>query len=151
MKGLRSAHIKIVNVTRKVRMVMSKAFVINIPLYKRDLLVVFGDKDYLVNQMSEAYNISLQSAYSITEDIDDYSTGRYYFNREKGSRFLWMPKVPEKPQEYATLGHEIFHAAFGIMDEIGASPSEDSEEAYAYLIGYLTKEIYTSFNGSHES
>ena len=130
---------------------MRKAFVIDIPLYNRDLLVVFGDRGYLVNQISEAYNISLQSAYSITEDIDDYSTGRYYFNIEKGKRFLWMAKVPEKPQEYATLGPEIFHAAFGIMDEIGASPSEDSEEAYAYLIGYLTKEIYTSFNGSHES
>ena len=114
---------------------MRKAFVIDIPLYNRDLLVVFGDRGYLVNQISEAYNIPLQSAYSITEDIDDYSTGRYYFNIEKGKRFLWMAKVPEKPQEYATLSHEIFHAAFGIMDEIGVSPSEDSEEAYAYLIG----------------
>lgn len=130
---------------------MNKAFVIDIPIYNRDLLVVFGDKEFLAKQLSEAYNIPLSDAYSIIEDINWYSNGRYYFNIEKGKRFLWMPKTPTEPQEYATLAHEVFHAAFGLMNEIGASPSEDSEETYAYLIGYLTKEIYASFNGFHES
>lgn len=130
---------------------MSRAFVIDIPLYNRDLLVVFGDTEYLAKQVSEACDIPLHEVYPIIDDIDGRSDGRYYFNVEQGSRFVWMPRVPKNPQEYATLAHEIFHAVFGIMDEIGVSPSEDSEEAYAYLIGYLTKEIYASFNDSHEN
>lgn len=130
---------------------MSRAFVIDIPLYNRDLLVVFGDTEYLAKQVSEAYDIPLHEVYPIIEDIDGRSDGRYYFNVEQGSRLVWMPRVPEEPQEYATLAHEIFHAVFGIMDEIGASPTKDSEEAYAYLVGYLTKEIYASFNDSHGS
>lgn len=130
---------------------MNKAFVIYIPIYDRDLLVVFGDKDYLAQQVSEAYDVPMSDAYMVIEDIDRYTAGRSYFNEWKGIRFLWMPKEPEKPQEYATLAHEIFHAAFGIMNEIGASPSNDSEEAYAYMVSYLTKEIYASLNDSHRS
>lgn len=40
------------------------------------------------------------------------------------------------------LAHEIFHVAEFIMDRIGIKHSLECSEAYAYLIGYLTEEIY---------
>ena len=49
---------------------------------------------------------------------------------------------PETCQQYGTLAHEIFHAVDFIFRRIGMTLSEDSDEAYAYMIGYLTEEIY---------
>ena len=39
------------------------------------------------------------------------------------------------------LAHEVFHTVFAIMDRIGIPLSNDSDEAYAYLVQFLTKEL----------
>lgn len=49
---------------------------------------------------------------------------------------------PVTCNQYGTLAHEIFHAVDFIFRRIGITLSEDSDEAYAYMIGYLTEEIY---------
>jgi hypothetical protein len=50
---------------------------------------------------------------------------------------------PENNLDMGTLQHEIFHCVTFIMDRIGMKfKLMQSDEAYAYLIGYLTKEIY---------
>lgn len=43
---------------------------------------------------------------------------------------------------HRTIAHEIFHAADFLLRTIKITLSDDSDEAYAYLIGYLTEEIY---------
>lgn len=50
--------------------------------------------------------------------------------------------MPKSVTDYGTLAHEIFHAVTFILTRIGMSLTNESDEAYAYLIGYLTKEIY---------
>ncbi len=49
------------------------------------------------------------------------------------------------PEGLGTISHEIYHAAMYILDCKGMSPNEHTEEAYAYLIGFLTKKFYESF------
>lgn len=39
------------------------------------------------------------------------------------------------------IAHESFHAVWAIMDTMGAAPSDDSEEVYAYLIEYIVDQI----------
>ena len=39
------------------------------------------------------------------------------------------------------IAHEAFHAVIFLFEKIGIKFSYDSEEAYAYLIEYLTNEI----------
>lgn len=52
---------------------------------------------------------------------------------------------------HGDIGHEVFHLACRIMDEIGASCHHDtSEEPYAYLIDWLTTEVYSAFMGAGE-
>lgn len=53
-----------------------------------------------------------------------------------------LRSVPKSVTDYGTLAHEIFHAVTFILTRIGMSLTNESDEAYAYLIGYLTKEIY---------
>jgi hypothetical protein len=42
----------------------------------------------------------------------------------------------------ATIVHEVFHAVAFLFDRIKIKLSHDSDEAFAYAIEYLTKEIY---------
>ncbi len=55
---------------------------------------------------------------------------------------IMLYRMPDGDEDYGTLQHEIFHAVYQILKSIGMSLSDDSEEAYAYLIGYLTEKIY---------
>lgn len=49
---------------------------------------------------------------------------------------------PKEPDFYAGLHHELTHLVHFILNEIGMRLSDDSDEAYTYLTGYLTKKIY---------
>ena len=42
----------------------------------------------------------------------------------------------------SVLSHEILHAVFNIAKYVGLKYSDKSEEAYTYLKGYITREIY---------
>ena len=37
-----------------------------------------------------------------------------------------------------TIAHELLHAAYFILDGRGVNMSDDSQETYAYTIGYIT-------------
>jgi len=50
---------------------------------------------------------------------------------------MWLHKTSPD-----IVAHEVFHAVELLMDRIGCKLTDESSEAYAYLIGYLTKEIH---------
>jgi hypothetical protein len=80
-----------------------------------------------------------------SEGIEVYSvngkSGRTVMFKS-GHFLIRMPVVPSTCGEYGTLAHEIFHCVEFLMERIGMRLTVDSDEAYAYLIGYLTTEIY---------
>lgn len=45
--------------------------------------------------------------------------------------------IREKYLNHNTIAHELDHVTHMLMRDIGMSESEDSEEAYAYLTGWL--------------
>lgn len=49
-----------------------------------------------------------------------------------------------KDEEYNinTFSHEAFHVTMDILDSCNIKYSEDSNEAYAYMVGYVTECIY---------
>lgn len=57
-------------------------------------------------------------------------------------RVIRMANYPITVIDYGILQHEIFHAADLALRHMGITLSDDSDEAYAYLIEYLTTEIY---------
>lgn len=52
---------------------------------------------------------------------------------------------PETPEDFGILVHEIFHCVSMILRDLGFKLKDASDEAYAYLIGYLTKKVYECF------
>lgn len=58
---------------------------------------------------------------------------------------VWLQEIPNTPEQYATLNHELLHVTVEIMRYCGMSLTEDTEEAYAYELGYISKKVLEEF------
>lgn len=114
--------------------------IIPIDIYNTDVMVHFGDYDSLKEELTERFG--LEDALSILEgmNINGNMLGRTVL-LSAGNIILWMPSIPKTHKEKGTLAHEIYHATCEIMNKIDVPPCPDNEEAYAYLIGYITSKI----------
>lgn len=52
-----------------------------------------------------------------------------------------MDIIPKTIDELSILQHEIFHCVMFILDKIGIKLSYKTDEIYAYLIQYITKQF----------
>ena len=55
---------------------------------------------------------------------------------------IWIPSIPKTPDEQGVLAHEMTHIVQMLMSYVGVTLTEASEEAYAYMVGYLTRQFY---------
>ncbi|SKA30178.1 hypothetical protein SAMN04488128_103233 [Chitinophaga eiseniae] len=49
---------------------------------------------------------------------------------------------PDNADDIGTLTHEVLHAVAQTFNDMGLCLNEGSEEAYAYMTGYLIREVY---------
>lgn len=115
----------------------SDNFVIPLVIYPFDIMVSLGETDEQLRKTWEGkYKLEWREDMIlkgngnclITEDNQTLIRTRYY---------------PADNQDCGILQHEIFHAVSMVLDRMGIKLDiMVSDEAYAYLIGYLTKQIY---------
>ena len=116
---------------------MKEFLKIEIPIYRAELKVFFGTAD----ECAEAMRIDGRAEHEIAEwrkHTDEYN-GMYY--NDYDYRVLWLNGWPKSVDDYGSLVHEISHATFYLLQSRGLRHSEDSDEAYAYLMGFLFSEI----------
>lgn len=121
-----------------------KFFVVEIPLYNIDIFVSVGQKD-------QEFNKSIIKIWDLPADaIDLIATA--FWNESVNGRFTFInngPCVlrlrhsPSTPKQKGSLTHEVIHAVCRILRSRGVELCEASEEAFTYLGGYITKEIYS--------
>lgn len=115
--------------------------VIPIEIYNTDLLVCFGD----VQGVKEALQKHIGDEKTEETMRNFGKVGKTTLARTcmaaNGGVVIWMPLLPDNTKDYATLAHETLHATAFIMRKAGVPFSTDTEEAYAYLIGYITLQI----------
>lgn len=84
-----------------------------------------------------------------TSDCEDYDGLTYsqgYRYKDKLCACIYIhPSIIEDSVENVAA-HEALHAASGILDYSGVSLTRDTEEAYAYMIGWITECIMKSYN-----
>jgi len=117
-------------------------FIIDCQVYPFQILVYFGqDKKPLFKELSKRLPKSA---------IDTLKTFEFKVGKSvmftTGQTLLWLNEKPNSVSGLATLNHEIFHCVCFILERVGIVYSESSDEAYAYLIEYLTKQIYNELN-----
>ena len=112
-----------------------KSFIIDYKIYPFNVLFTFGQQDEQVITQLKKQGVKDPT------DCTVHGEGRCIMYSE-GATMIRMNVVPKYPRQYAILQHEIFHAVDFLFNRIGIRLCENSNEAYAYLIEYLTKEAY---------
>lgn len=121
---------------------MNQFKIINIDIYNTDIMVYFGQFSSLLDKLSEYLrNEEVQKAKELFGDVENGITLARTCLLECGQIVLWMPKIPTTPEEKGTLQHEIFHATNDMMEKVGIRLTLASDEAYAYLIGYISTKV----------
>lgn len=67
------------------------------------------------------------------------------FKLQNRAFILWLRDFPRGAQGHGWLAHEIFHTADLMLRGAGITLSNDSDEAFAYQIDWLTRRIYEAF------
>lgn len=125
-----------------VRCKKQLALVVYCELYVRHFIFSLSQTDEELRELLNTWNV----------DIEEDNQWRWAKEAEAGK--VWKFKtgqvlirlrnMPTKPQYISHLAHEIFHAAEWLFDDIGIKhDSNYSSEAYAYLIQYLTNQVYS--------
>lgn len=120
---------------------MSKNFIIPLHVYPFDIMVSIGESDKELLPKLKRYGVSKESLDSDVWQLSDTCKGRgtlFVCNRS----LIRIAEPPKSPHGKGLLAHELFHVVDFILRRIGIELGDDSFEAYAYLIGYLTEQIY---------
>jgi hypothetical protein len=113
-------------------------FIINYTVYPFDLMFSFGQTDKeLRAELKKINGIKIGSDYKF-EDGED---GKYVY-WVNGFTLIRLRCIPKEAYHFGVLQHEIFHAITCLMDHVGMKLTDESNESYAYLIGYATTEVY---------
>jgi len=117
----------------------TKNFIISLIVYPYDVMVSIGETDKQLKKRLAYY------------DIHDDKTWKYSSPNKCAKSAIFMGDQclirikgnPTTAVDFGNLQHEIFHVVTLVMQRIGMDLKiKVSDEAYAYLIGYLTKEVY---------
>lgn len=103
-------------------------------------MVSIGEDDVSLRK-----NLKKYKCHKDLELIDyDGGAGKYVMFYYAQTALIRIPQLPRKTNEYAALAHEIGHVVISVMRVIGMriEPGGGSDEAYTYLISYITKEIF---------
>lgn len=121
------------------------SFIIKVDVYPFDILVSINQTDDQLGEILDTYDLSKKDI-RLTKYRSKTSLGSAAMFSSNRS-FIRLRKLPSTYEEFGTLAHEIFHVAAFILDRIGVELKMDvSDEAYAYLIGHITKRFYSETN-----
>lgn len=122
-------------------------FIIPLVVYPYDIMFSVGEADKQFLKACEA-RMPDDDYKDLLEDsicsLSRETNGRTYHHLVGGWTIIRLPKKPTTPAQYGTLFHEIFHAVYFIFSRIGIRLCEDSDEAFAYLIGYITEQFLSN-------
>lgn len=116
---------------------------IEIPVLNAELYVFFENPERLRKDIIDICENGEQLFSELEWDYE-YCEGKTV-QLTDGTLFIWMPEVPNTIKTKSTLAHEIFHAVVSVMNNKDIPLSADTEEVCAYLISFLTDQIYTLF------
>lgn len=118
-----------------------KIATIPISIYSKKVIVAVGEFD--VEAIAEHISTEKEKN-NFRQEIQQNDISSYdglVFNLGTGNEILWLKFPPKSEEDISTLAHEAFHAAYDILKRVGIPLSSSSEEAYAYLIGYITEQV----------
>lgn len=111
-------------------------FILTVPIYETWLLVSIGQSE------ADFSTIFRKHFPNLKPGSFDNKSGGTYLDQYGDPICLRVRKSLSSPDGKATLNHELFHIVCRMLSYRGMTHCSESEEAYTYLISYLTREIY---------
>lgn len=115
-------------------------------VYESGLIVSINQTDaQLAKSLQTLDGINAKEVLSLYENLlqgDTQHVGRTTWNKIKNCIAIRIYSYTNCAEDHATIAHEVFHAIHKMLDAKGLYLSDDSEEAYAYLMSHFTKHIY---------
>ena len=125
---------------------MKTTALIHIDMIRRDVLFHFGNVATLRKELRKYHKKEIVDEVVENPPKEETSSGRTIYRPDPYVMVVWLPCIPTTTDMFDTLVHEMFHVTVALMNSIGASLSMESEETYAYLIGFLTKRVLEEFS-----
>lgn len=111
--------------------------IIHIDIYNADILLHIGYNKQLFKYMrANGLASYIKDMKQLLGKDEQITLGRT-MQLDSGQTIILFKRSPEP----SLLAHEVFHAAYMILNRIGITLSEESDEAYAYLIQFITQKI----------
>lgn len=107
---------------------------LNIHPYPKKIWLIYDEPDSSVMFKLATEPDDYRGIYTLPEG-DDALTIR----TKKGNTVI---RFSTKPTDPGIIAHEAFHAAYNVLDYVGMKLSEESEEAFAYLLDSVVKQIH---------
>lgn len=117
-----------------------KCFIFPLHIYPFEVMVFFGEMDDLYKKLS-THGIKEDEINQIRNDPEGHGLG-YSAMFTDGQTLIRLPKKPETAKEFSILSHEIFHVSSLVLRKVNIELCEKSEEAFAYLIGYISEQVF---------
>ena len=118
------------------KLISPQLFYINLEIYPFSVLFSINQKDSTLKKALSNLD------YNEIDPIFENCKGKAIV-LQNGNVIIRLVEMSSLPQDIGDLSHEIFHACCFVMSRVGISfDMETSDEAYAYLIGFITKKVF---------
>jgi hypothetical protein len=118
-------------------------FIVDLKVYPFHVMFSFTQTDDELLKCLKKYNIDTRGD---SWKLEKTVRGRCVSFKDNQT-LIRLRNYPKTTEDFGVLAHEIFHAVSFIMYKVGMKLKIDcSDEAYAYLIGFLTEECLTKLN-----
>ncbi len=122
-------------------MINNNYFIIKPRIYPFDVMVSVDEPDSVLLKRLIKYGNAKEDCETLLHM--EKTTKGLCLMFDSGQTVIRLKRQSKKYEMVDTISHEVFHATVIIMHKMGMNlePSVN-EEAYAYLIGFLSAEIY---------
>lgn len=119
-------------------------FVVRHGWYPFDVLVAVAVSDADIASELDRYGVTLSNAEWADLQLRSTSGGRTLL-APRNQTVLRLRGFDWSPGDHAMLAREVFHAVCYLMSCVGIRLTPDSDEAFAYAIAGLTRQILERF------
>jgi hypothetical protein len=124
-------------------------FILDVPPYPAQVMVSINQSNKkLIKSVKKWKIIDKRSCLTFVEAIEEEKGnskelgGMIHDLTGTGIMILRIYSLVKSAESRGNLAHEIFHITEKIADFVGIKHCSRSSEAFAYMISYLTEEIY---------
>ena len=117
-------------------------FVVDMGIYPRKMYIVKGTNSgkVITDNFKGRNDLEINTADCSQDKCDVWDVVEKE-SLDKG--FLIWLRLSPTVEDYA---HEAVHVAFGTFTDISAEVDADNQEPFAYLVGWITKQLHDAYN-----